>query len=299
MRCFDATHPAHLPLPRAIGEYAVARVTQVYSDFHQVQVFGTYRTSSALAVGTSNPWTSVFVVRSKGFDTAINSPAGDPAGNAHSQVFEMLADPGYTGATVVPSAFTVQVMNPNPLQTTAGIVYIGRLKTQPTLENSSRKWSTLADEFVSLQAPRLCSAGKLALRGVHVNAMPLNMTALSDFTTILPSVAGDFVWNGQSSNQSLIHNTGFSPIMVYNPQSVGLQFLVTMELRVRFDLGNPAASAHRQHTAAPDSVWNRALSAMSQAGHGAMDIVETVAQYGQAASTIANTARAVGNLISL
>jgi hypothetical protein len=180
-------------------------------------------------------------------------------------------------------------MNPNALQTTNGIAYIGRLNTQPDLLASLTTWAQLADNFVSFNAPRLCSAGKLALRGVQVDACPYNMNMLSDFRRVGTYGEGEgvFTWNPTAASPttpvdeySYLSNRGFAPIVVYNPNGINMQYLVTMELRTRFPTTNPAQASHKHHPPASEGSWGAVQNAMTSQGHGAMDIAERVAEYG-------------------
>lgn len=194
-------------------------------------------------------------------------------------------------ATIVPSALTVQIMNPNALQTTNGIIYIGRLKTQVRGEDETGTWDALGQEFVSFQAPRLCSAGKLALRGVKVDAVPFNVQELMDFDRVvdpMDTTESDFVepWRSSSvADGSTAINPrwkmkGFAPIGVYNPNNVALQYLVTLEYRCRFDMGHPAASTHTHHAPSSQQSWASHIKSLLDAGHGAFDIAEELAQFG-------------------
>ena len=86
---------------------------------------------------------------------------------------------------------------------------------------------------------------------------------------------------------------GFGPIVIYNPNSLSLQVVVTVEWRVRFDPSNPAQAGHVQHPVSSDITWGRALTAMEAMGHGVHDIVETVQRYGMAAGRIARGVQAL------
>jgi hypothetical protein len=198
-------------------------------------------------------------------------------------------------ATIVPSALTVQVMNPNALQTTNGILYVGRMRTQFRGEDSTEAWTTLANQFVSYQAPRLCSAGKLALRGVKIDACPFNIRELQDFDRVVDPMTpeggggtGGFnePWtstsraDGDQAFNPRWKCKGFAPIAVYNPNAVTLQYLVTMEFRCRFDIGHPASSTHTHHPPATESNWSQHIKRMLDMGHGAIDIADAIAQGG-------------------
>lgn len=314
----DAFHPAHLGLPRAVGPYVVTRVTQTFdmpnTTPSSVYMFGTSRikaVQNAVAIVANDPvfpfaredlgvtpWLANFVwyqstnvlpvyteLKTAMFESLVNNAqvvAGFPAVSDISE--------GYNGSTVVPSAFSIRLMNAEALQTSTGIVYVGRLKTQLRLANAGGGGNfptleSLKSNFVSFNAPRLCSAGKLALRGVKVDAVPYNMNALADFAPI--SGYPTTLTGGQPIGYSAatFDMTGFAPIIVC-PEGVSLKALVCMELRTRFGPSNPAQAAHRMHPTPSDAHWAKLQADMHSAGHGVLDIVETVAAWGQRAATI-------------
>jgi len=188
---------------------------------------------------------------------------------------------------------SIQIMNPEALQTTEGIVYMGVSNTQFPVGGRNETWKAFGDKFIQYQNPRLCSAGKLALRGVQVNSYPLNMAIVSEFAplALTPDESLDFSWTSNNPAPA-----GWAPIMVVNPNlpnGPDLEFLVTMEWRVRFDLDNPASSGHTQHPTAPDSLWERLMMSASSRGNGVIDIPEMIADLGTLAAdpTPMNTLR--------
>lgn len=273
---WDATHPSHLPLPRSVGPYTVIRTTKRMQDSKNVLFIGAFM-SEATTTAT-NRWTNVCAVS----DVVAANPIN---GAANTSVHCMDLSGLGSAATVVPSAITVQIMNPDALQTTSGISYIGVMKTQADWGGSTDTWTTKANQFVQFMAPRLCSAGKLALRGVKVNSYPLNMTACSDFQEIQTLSDGDMTWTND-----VISPTGWAPIVIYNPGGAALELLITIEWRVRFDISNVAASTHIHHPCATDSQWDRLMRAASSMGHGVREISETVAAAGAAAEGIGRIA---------
>jgi hypothetical protein len=233
--------------------------------------FNFIASDDAAAVGTR--WLAACGVGS----SAAGSPINDPGASILRPMSGL--DSLYMAAMISPAAITVQVMNPNALQTTSGICYLGRSTAQYELAGTTRTWDNLGNEFVQFMAPRLCSAGKLALRGVTIDSYPLDMSEVSDFRGIRPfSALGTLpTWNSES-----IRPAAFAPIVCYNPNNVELQYLVTMEWRVRFDPSNPAAGSHSYHGTAPDSTWDSVTRRAASLGHGAMDIAEKVAEVGTA-----------------
>jgi hypothetical protein len=186
-------------------------------------------------------------------------------------------------------------MNPQSLQTTSGMIYVGRLNSKPKMAGQSKTWKVLANEFVSYNNPRLCAAGKLALRGVKVDGIPYNMSELSNFEPLSRPNDDPFTWNDSiiTGNMNTAECWGFAPIVVYNPDQIPLQFLVTVEWRVRFDPSNPAQAAHVQHSVASDSLWSKAIEAMASMGHGAQDIAAVVQRTGAFAENLVNRAGAI------
>lgn len=274
--CFDAFHPCHLPLPRAVGPYSTVRTTQIIKSNDPLFLFGPHFSRQ------NGNWTNICAISSNDENQTFGA-----AGKTHIYVFDQLRAGTWTGAQVAPSAFSVQLMNPNALQATSGIVYGGRVRT--TFKENRSLTSTakaVANSLVSYNNPRLMSAAKLAFRGVHINNVPFNMSELANFTPI-EAVA-------EQGTATIDGNTampyGFAPSFVYNPNVIDLQFLVCCEWRVRFDPSNPAQSTHVYHPPASEDIWHRMQSAMEAMGHGVSDIAETVANVGHTAYNIAGGA---------
>jgi hypothetical protein len=181
-------------------------------------------------------------------------------------------------------------MNPEALQTTNGVVYIGRCKQVLDLASDTRSWADIVDSLVSYSAPRLCAAGKLALRGVQVDSIPYNMNSLADFRK---SFTNNAIFTGQYDNNACQFD-GFAPIFIKNPDGVALQLLVCIEWRVRFDPGNPAYASHRSHPCASDSDWSSVISTMESQGHGAMDIADKMKHFFDSLRSGARVAQAAG-----
>lgn len=205
-------------------------------------------------------------------------------GNTHRKIHNM-SELG-KAATVCPSALTVQIMNPNALQTTKGMVYAGVMNTQAKLGGDPRTWESWADSAIQFQAPRMMSAGKLAIRGVQISSYPLNMADVSDFETLENKTDGDFQWDATAPEPS-----GWAPIFVYNtggggPDTLEMEYLVTTEWRVRFDLANPASAGHSHHEVATDAVWNRLMRDATAMGPGVKDIADIVSDVGRIGETV-------------
>ncbi len=274
----NAMHPYHLPLPRAVGAYSVIRTTDIVNTDREAVLFGTFKGPAQQFTETA--WLTDIAVAN--FNTAsLETAIGDTTtGNAVFYKSAALSEISLNGARMVPAAITVQVMNSQSLQEASGIVYIGRSKTVLDLMGDSRSWKQVMEELVSYSAPRLCSAGKLALRGVQVNGIPNNMSVLSDFVPRRIPESGLQKWTEENY---AVDFEGFGPIFVYNPDKVALRFLITIEWRMRFDPLNPAYAGHTMHAPASESTWNQVIGEAESLGNGVRDIADVVGDVGMAA----------------
>jgi len=285
-QALNAMHPCHLPLPRAVGGYSVIRTTDIINSDNEAVLFGCFKGPGNEFTETT--WLDCIAVENAAgeLDSAIGGSSGvnPPSGHARFYNSAALAASTINGAKMVPAAFTVQIMNGESLQNASGIVYIGRSKTVLDLMGDSRTWRTVMQELVSYSAPRLCSAGKLALRGVQVNAIPNNINVISDFVPRRNISSGKQIWD--EANFPLDFE-GFGPIFVYNPDAVALKYLVTIEWRMRFDPLNPAYAGHIVHKPASEGTWSKVIADAEAAGHGVKDIADVVADMGEAAGGLA------------
>lgn len=205
--------------------------------------------------------------------TAINQP-----GNARRYSVPIPGGNAIAGSTitVVPAALSVQLMNPEALQGTHGIIAGAVCHTQFDINDRTETFNDLSTEVISYFKPRLMSAAKLALRGVQANSYPLNMSSVADFKPITAPTDGDFTLNG------VLRPEGWAPIVFVNHGGVGLEYLVSVEWRVRFDIGNPAVASHAHHGVTPDQTWDSCIKQAVSMGNGMLDIAERVASVGQA-----------------
>jgi hypothetical protein len=215
-------------------------------------------------------WLACVGVRDVVRNVAVNGPA-----NTHFIGGPTPAEIS-SAAEAVPAALSIQVMNPEALQGTTGIIAIGRVNQQLNLVNETGDWDVVGSRFISYYSPRLCSAAKLALRGVRCSAYPLDMTEYADFRPLSP-IEGDKTW------EEPLVPAALSPIVVYQPGTpINLNYLVTIEWRVRFDPLNPATASHTFHGVASDGAWAHTIKGMSDMGHGVEDIVDSIANVGAA-----------------
>jgi hypothetical protein len=284
----NAMHPCHLPLPRAVGGYTVIRTTDIVNTNAAAILFGCFK--GPRLEFTETTWQDVIAVNSVNATVPINDVNTTSAGtgNASFSISSALSSSSISGARMVPAAITVQVMNGESLQSADGIAYIGRSKVVLDLMGDSRTWDDVMKELVAYSSPRLCSAGKLALRGVQVDAVPNNMSVLSDFVPRAIAEEGVKVWRHMAQTNGYAADfEGFGPIFVYNPDRINLKYLVTIEWRMRFDPLNPAYAGHVQHQPASESTWSKVISDAESLGNGVMDIADVTADVGVAAMGLA------------
>lgn len=271
--CWDAFHESHMPLPRAVAPYTVIRTTAIWKPTGQPQIinlFGPTRDSS------NERWTPIYCLGNNNSETEqLDKPSG-----AYNYCFESLFADSWKAASIAPAAFSIQIMNPQALQDTEGMVYIARCKNKVALSegNLTKTWGAFAESLVSYSNPRLCSAAKLAMRGVQVDAVPNNMSELADFSTLETNgiATGSFT----PAANGTIHQEGFNPIFVYNPQQIDLQILVCCEWRVRFDPSNPAYASVQTHRPSTEGNWFDTMQKTLSMGNGVIDIASKVADMG-------------------
>jgi hypothetical protein len=141
----------------------------------------------------------------------------------------------------------------------------------------TKTFQSVVDNLVSYSAPRLCSAGKLALRGVQVDSIPNNMAKLANFTTLKEAISASFAL----SSGNYTHQEGFNPIFIYNPNQVAIQALVCCEWRVRFDPANPAYAACRLYEPSTDHTWYETMRRAAESASVVIDIAEKAVQLGK------------------
>lgn len=263
--CFDAFHHSHLTLPRAIGPYSVVRTTEVISITKKLVFLGPFYNPA------NDRWCYNAGVQINDITKKL-----EEANNVGIFNFNMMNNGAWNAAQITPAAFSVQVMNPGALQTTSGIVYIGRIRT--TVKLNKDKGVTgldLANQLVSYNNPRICAAAKLAMRGVQIDLVPFNMSELANFTE--PDYPSFTAYGDNTPIPK-----GFAPMFIYNPNAIPLQALVCCEWRVRFDPSNPAQATHQYHPPASDSAWHKAQMTLEAFGNGVIDIADKVANTGNA-----------------
>lgn len=269
-----------------MAPYAVIRTTAIWNpdseNRRRFALFGPFVNSASDA----GQWTSGYALGSNALLSAQVSSAD--AFRIYNFPSLLNTKPAWSAASVVPAAFSIQVLNPEAVQTTNGNVFIGRCQNKVALAEGTigltRTIQGVADDLVSYSNPRMSSAAKLAFQGVHVDAVPNNMSELAKFTTLDQSLTLN--QDVTLSASTTYHQDGFNPIFLYNPDAINLQILVCCEWRVRFDPSNPAYAACTYRPPSTDSYWSDMMRRAIAMGNGVRDIVGVVADIGQAASRL-------------
>jgi len=265
VRALDAKVTRTLGLPRAVGPYTVIRTNQLVSTTADSNfiLFSPIRYNET---STNGKWlTSCGIMQVGGSGTAVNAANG-------AQFIPTPVSGLGDAANLVPASMTVQVVNSKPLESAQGSYFMGRVSQPFDYGGQTDTWSNLRSRFISYFSPRMLAGGKLALRGVQCSAYPLDMNDYADFTE--RSNTFTTTWSKQYEPCCL------SPIVfVSNQQSVAdsIQFLVTMEWRVRFDPSHPAAASHTYHETLSDKLWNDVQKAVGAGTHGVEELAELVA----------------------
>lgn len=274
---WDAFDSSHAPLPRSVGPYTVVRTSMMIQGTASQFLFGTFQIRdshgqpnwSNVAMASSNLTTGVIGTTNNTFFNAIAFPGGSP---------QTATVQGQTTFTCCPAALSVQLMGNKSLSESHGQLAACVIPARCDLANDTRTWDAISTNFVSYFRPRLLTAGKLALRGVQMNSHPLSMADVSEFLPMLtkePGTSNNEAWTDASP-----HPVGWAPIMVYNPDNAHLTFMVSIEWRVRFDVGNPAVASHQHHGVSSDFAWDKKIQQATNALPGVVDIVEKVANAG-------------------
>jgi len=279
-RCWDAFDSSHAALPRAVGPYTVIRTTMIHKTSAKAMMVGTFNGSAGIAGTAENTWSNYVIAEQSGGETLV-------IGTDNATKFFGIPPPGAPaygdGASTnqcCPSAISVQIMGNESLNSAKGQLAAGVVPANMDIRGSPLTWKAIGAEFISYFRPRLLSGGKLALRGVQMNSHPLNMTDVSDFRQmrVTADSAVGVAWPATSQNAP----EGWAPMFISNPDASDITLLVTVEWRVRFNIGNPAVSSHQHHGVTSDRAWDDHIRAAVKVLPGVIDIVENVAQRGMA-----------------
>jgi len=272
IKAFDAFHPAHIALPRPVGPYIVMRTTQQVLFNKAFGIFGPMRYGGTLT-GESY-WSNAIGLAVNDLSDTITA-----TNNMYRYVMDPLVDPAYNRASLVPAAFSIQMLSPGVPLNGQGILAVGRYRTMPYLDpaggESAYTGSTLSNQFVSNNFPRQLSAPKLAFRGVQVDSVPFDMADLANFSERATTPAGDITLGTFSE-----YFAGFAPIGIANPSLATIHLNVSIEWRFRFSATNPAQATHRRYPTSSDAVWESLQRRMENMGAGVREIAEVVSNRG-------------------
>jgi hypothetical protein len=197
-------------------------------------------------------------------------PVNDIAGGGNARYIPMPLTTLGSAAEAVPCAITVQVMNPASLMNANGINAMGRVNQQLHVGGDSRTWNQLGDDFVSYFSPRLLTGGKLVLEGVTASSYPLDMSEFASFKPLTSVGATRIPWTSD------VQPAAMAPIVFYQKTAVpvNLNYLITMEWRVRFDPSHPAAASHKMQGVTSDKQYQEHIANAAANGHGVHDTPE-------------------------
>ncbi len=272
--CWDAFSSAHAALPRSVGPYTVVRTTRMVTTSSLFSLIGTFREGS-----NAENWSNVTMV-----STALGQGASSINAAGSSDLYVGSAPGGDTNPTPLtnftccPAAISVQIMGNSSLQSASGQYAAAVVPVRLDLYGDNRTWNTVCQEFIAFMRPRLLSGGKLALRGVQMDSMPLSMNDVSDFLPMRVTPADILGTSWTGGNQ--FFPRGWAPLCLFNEAEQPVTLLITTEWRVRFDLNNPAVASHTHHGVTSDKQWDSHIARASAALPGVCDIVEKVANTG-------------------
>lgn len=271
MKLLDARVPRTLGLPRAVGPYTVMRTSTMVSSSSNFVMFAPFMCKNSGDSGEFwYDWCGIESVDAAQDITAANN----------TKQFKMPMLHLGEACSVVPAAMTVQVMNPSSLNNATGVFAMARLNQQMCLgtQPAGVTWNSMVQQIISYYSPRMLTGGRLALRAVKCNAYPLDMGEYADFNPIHKPSFNHFTWYNNNTRPAALSPICFVQDNDQAPQTI--EFLVTIEWRVRFDPGHPATSTHTFHETLPDEVWGGVVKAASEAGHGVEDVAEEAANIG-------------------
>lgn len=269
-QCLDARIPRTIGLPRAVGPYTVIRTTRLVSTSAKFVMFCPFMDVPGTFGHKWFNWCGIESI----------DGAQDISGGINTRPISIPLTELGPASEVVPAAMTVQVMNPAALQHAFGVFAMARVNQQLQLGDSPAglTYNEMANRVISFYSPRILTGGKLAVRGVKCDAYPLNMAEYANFAPVR-ELSSDFDWDFKKVPCAL------SPIVFIQQNDAGLSppidFMVTIEWRVRFDPINPATASHTYHDVTPDNTWNSLLKHMSSDFEPVEEIAEAVANIGK------------------
>jgi hypothetical protein len=193
--------------------------------------------------------------------------------NATVNVYETRAPmSALDGMLMTPAAVTLRVSCTESLTLADGVVYVGQLKTKPEWVNETMSWSNYMNNVVSYSKAKSFTGVSLTQRPVKVNAVPVDMTEMSDFK--------ELIYNAPTSGASTFNSSwpvrhyGFAPVYVWNSNGASLNIEVTIEWRVRISIDSPFHAHMPMHKPSSDKTWLQAITTTIE--DGAQVVTDTV-----------------------
>jgi len=255
----DAFSNAHLSLPRPVSSYTTMRVTRRIGQMDaKGMIFSPFNFQKiSSSTGDHGNWSNQVGLYAS--DASKQSNASD----CWKSIVLPTNDANWQRKTVVPSAISVRVYNPHNMQTTEGMVYMGRISGEMNWDNATDTVSDLFANLLNYQAPIALTAPELALKPRQIDAVPLDFSAISDFTDFKNNLPDDaaYAWTNADAERP----GGFTPIFVWNPNQVKLTIEVCVEFRVRFDPTSPYSVTQKHYAPSPIGTWDRLMREACQA----------------------------------
>lgn len=192
--------------------------------------------------------------------------------------------------SVVPTACTIRIMNPETLNSTSGSVYVGQIKTKEDLRDYVKSAATIADELVSFCGAKSYSAASLAVRPIEVSCVPVDMTDLSSFYEMNVSAQSEDITYADSSFGE--YPAGLAPVFISNPNGVPLTVEVSMKFRVRHGIESPFHSAMPLRPPGSERDWYDGIKTVLEDG---VHFVGQIAGVAGSIVSLMNNTPAAGN----
>jgi len=267
---FDATKPNVLGLIRPVGPYTMIRTTNSFSSTSGMSILAPF----VLFDGTyPQKWMTLAGLQAV---PGLTGSAVSATNATQGLIIPGLVSLIGTSSEIVPAAFSVRLLNGNALQTTSGIVYIGRATSNLSYGGSARTWGQLGTDLSSVSNTVSVAASYLALNPHVAHAIPLDYNECSEFMEITDSssYSTPFTWATEG-----LRPAAMSPLFVYNPSGLLLEYQVTIQWRLRLDPQNPMSSDHKTYrTSSIKDVEDAVLGVMG--GGAAWQIENAVRNYG-------------------
>jgi len=250
---FDAFSKAHLTLPRPVANYTVMRtIKRLPVANQQLYVLSPFTYQDTVDhAGDHGDWCNIIGLSANVLTKTVNQA------DAWNRIGAPTVNSDWLEKSITPSAYSVRVYNPKSVQTTEGTVTMGRVSSELNWSGSSDTIDEKLGNLRNAQNLVMMSAAELALKPQQIDAMPLDLNQLSDFTSFYNTLAhGEpFTWTGASRARP----AGFTPIFIYNPSSIDLVIEICMEMRVRVEPENPFSSTMVHYPPTKSETWDRIM----------------------------------------